>query len=417
MKKRNVKGKRDTKWFTDARFGMFIHWGIYSILGKGEWTLFNDGHEYSEYEKHVQQFNPKDFDPEAWAELAWNAGMRYVVFTTKHHDGFCMFDSKYTDYKVTNSPYGKDITAELINAFRKRGLKIGFYHSLVDWRHPHFIPDAEHPLWQRGERSFPGRDLKIYQEYLYNTVEQLMTDYGKIDVLFFDYTSKYKDFSEWNPERLLEMVYRLQPEILVNDRLNHEKKVLLGDYCTPEISLPNAPITLGGKERIWETCMTLNNNWGYSATDDKWKTPATVIQALVHCVCRNGNLLLNVGPDSSGKIPNESVRILREVAEWMKYASPSIHGAGMADMKAPYPHYYTQNGKKLFMHMTCSPMGDIILPEGDGLIKSASYLKDKSEVQIITHWGKELLKRGELRIRPGFSSAKSILNTIELIRD
>ena len=238
------------KWFSDARFGMFIHWGIYSIPAKGEWTLFYDGQEFSEYEEYARQFNPRFFDPTAWAELAWNAGMRYVVFTTKHHDGFCMFDSKYTDYKVTNSPYGKDITAELAVAFRKRGFKIGFYHSLVDWKHPHFIPDGEHPLWQRGERNFYGRQLKIYQEYLYNTVEQLMTEYGKIDILFFDYTSKYKDSSEWNPERLLEMIYRLQPGIMVNDRLNHEKKILLGDYCTPEIILPNAPISLGGKEQM-----------------------------------------------------------------------------------------------------------------------------------------------------------------------
>ena len=402
-------------WFSEARFGMFIHWGIYSIPAKGEWTLFYSGQDYSEYEKYAEQFNPLAFDPVEWAELAWNAGMRYVVFTTKHHDGFCMFDSKYTDYKVTNSPYGKDITAELAEAFRKRGLKIGFYHSLVDWRHSHFIPDAEHPLWQRGKRSFPGRDLKIYQEYLYNSVEQLMSDYGKIDLLFFDYTSRYKDSSEWNPNRILEMVYRLQPQIMVNDRLNHEKKTLLGDYCTPEICLPYEPVSIGGKEQLWETCMTLNDHWGYSALDQNWKTSSTVIQSLVHCVSRNGNLLLNVGPDSRGKIPENGVNILKDVGEWIKYASPSIHGAGMASMKAPYPHYYTRNGDRLFLHLTCPPMGDIILPDANGKVRSASYIKNSSEVKIITEWGKELLKDCELRIRPGTLPSTSIESTIELV--
>jgi len=403
-----------TNWFTDARFGLFIHWGIYSLPAKGEWTLFYDGQKYAEYEKYVQQFNPIYFDPAEWADLAWNAGMRYVVFTTKHHDGFCMFDSKYTDFKVTNTPYGKDITAELTAAFRKRGLKIGLYHSLVDWRHPHFVPDPEHPLWQRGERSFPGRDLKIYQEYLYHTVEQLMTNYGKIDLLFFDYTSRYKDSREWNPDPLLKMIYRHQPEILINDRLNHEKKVLLGNYCTPEVCLPGSPIRIGGEEQMWETCMTLNDHWGYHALDNNWKNASTVIHALVHCVSRNGNLLLNVGPDAAGRIPDQSVKTLQEVAEWMKCASPSIHGAGMSEIKAPYPHYYTQNRERLFLHMTCPPMGDIILPEGDGKIKSAAYLKDRTEVKIITHWGKELLKENELRLRPGFSPSHSIMNTIEL---
>jgi len=413
--KKLLKNRGRLKWFTDARFGMFIHWGIYSIPARGEWHLNHSGMDRDEYERYAGEFNPVSFDPESWAELAWNAGMRYVVFTTKHHDGFCMFDSVNNDFKITNSPYGKDITRELVEAFRRRGLGIGFYHSLVDWRHPHFIPDPEHPEWKRGTRDFSGRDIRIYRKYLYEHVEQLLSDYGKIDILFFDYTSKYKNASEWEAEKLLDLVYSLQPEIIVNDRLSHEKKSLLGDYCTPEISLPNAPISIG-QEQAWETCMTLNDNWGYSAVDDSWKTPSTVIQALVHCVSMNGNLLLNVGPDATGKIPDRAARILGEVAGWMKYASPSIHGACMAETKAPYPHYYTQNGERLFLHLTCSPMGDIILPEDDG-IKSARYLKDRSEVQIITHWGKELLKKDELRIRPGFSSADSILNTIELRRD
>ncbi|MCX6984850.1 MAG: alpha-L-fucosidase [Lentisphaerae bacterium] len=402
------------KWFSETRFGLFIHWGIYSIPSKDCWHLHSSGMDRNEYEKFAEEFNPVDFNPEAWAELAWNAGMRYVVLPTKHHDGYCMFDSPNTDFKITNSPYGKDITAEFVAAFRKKGFKIGFYHSLVDWRHPHFIPDQEHPDWKKGERDFSGRKRPLYLKYLYEQVEFLLTNYGKIDLMFFDYTSRYKTSEEWEAEKLISLVYSLQPKIMVNDRLCYEKQPLIGDYCTPEITLPNRPVSVGGKAKDWETCMSINDCWGYSVADRNWKSVSTIIQALVHCTSMNGNLLLNIGPDAKGNIPQESVRILEDIGSWMKYASPSIHGAGKADMTAPYPHYYTQNGDRLFLHLTCPPMGDIILPEGNGKIKKARYLRDNSEIHIEFKWGTELLEKEELRIRPGFSPRDSVLNTIEI---
>jgi alpha-L-fucosidase len=402
------------EWFTKDRFGLFIHWGIYSIPSQDCWHLYDSGRDQSEYEKFAEEFNPVDFDPEYWAELAWNAGMRYVVFTTKHHDGFCMYDSKYTDFKVTNTPYGKDITAELVQAFRARGLKIGLYHSLVDWRHPHYIPDPEHPHWKRGERDFSNRDISIYREYLYNSVRQLLTEYGKIDLMFFDYTSRYKTSAEWEAEKMLELVYSLQPDIIVNDRLCYSKEPFIGDYCTPEISLPNQPVSVDGKEMPWETCMTINDSWSCSAGDKNWKKASTIIQALVHCVSMNGNLLLDIGPDAKGNIPVESIKVLEEVGAWMKYASPAVHGAGRASAKAPYPHYYTQNGDRLFLHLTCPPMGDMILAEGKEKIKRIRYLKDGSEIHIEPIWGTELLEKDELRIRPGFLKGDSMLNTIEI---
>lgn len=387
-------------WFSEARFGLFVHWGIYSIPARGEWTLFYDDWDYPKYEKFAEQFNPVKFNPADWANTAWDAGMRYIVFTTKHHDGYCMFDSNYTDYKITNSPYGKDITAELIEAFRKKGIKIGFYHSLVDWRHPHFIPDEEHPVWKRGERDFSNRNLKIYQEYLYNTVEQLMSNYGKIDLLFFDYTSKYKDSSEWNPERLLEMIYRLQPEIMVNDRLSFDKKSYLGNYCTPEISVPNAPIHIGGKDLPWETCMTLNNNWGYYEGDENIKPISTVTSALFHCVSKNGNLLLNIGPDSQGLFPQKSIERLQELSEWMEINEESIRGTEKSSYKAPQGYFYTQKGNILYLYLTLQPMGDIILPELNDKIKSIHNLRSGEEIEQITYWGYELIQKDEIRIRP-----------------
>lgn len=403
-----------TDWFTDARFGMFIHWGIYSIPARGEWTIFQDDWDFAEYEKFAAQFNPVAFDPAGWAELAWNAGMRYVVFTTKHHDGFCMFDSKYTDYKITNTPYGKDITSELCAAFRARGIKIGFYHSLVDWRHPHFIPDPEHPLWKRGERDFSGRNRGIYQEYLYKQVEQLMTDYGKIDLLFFDYTSQHKTSDEWAPERLLEMVYRLQPEIIVNDRLSYDKKSFAGDYCTPEISVPNQPVKINGAEFPWETCMTMNRNWGYNREDREFKTPATIITALANCVSKNGNLLLNVGPDSSGRIPPESVAVMQQLAEWYKIHGETISGAVGASFPPPSGHFYTSKGNVLYLHMPFPPMGDIILPRLNGKVEKIELMETGEDVPMITYWGVELLLSDELRIRPPVTCSKTVPSVLKI---
>lgn len=396
-----------TDWFTDARFGMFIHWGIYSIPADGEWIIYQRDLNMADYEKYAGQFNPVDFDPEYWAELAKNAGMKYVVFTTKHHDGFCMFDSRYTDYKITNTPYRRDITRELAEAFRKKGIRIGFYHSLVDWRHPHFIPDQEHPLGKHGKTDWPERNLKLYQQYLYNQVEQLMADYGKIDLLFFDYTSRYKTSAEWDPARLLEMVRRLQPEILVNDRLSYDKRSFAGDYLTPEISVPNQPLKLNGEPMPWETCMTMNGHWGYAENDRNFKDMATVTTALTQCVSKNGNLLFNIGPDSRGRIPEQGVNLLKKIADWFAVNGEAVTGAGASVFTPPGGmHYTATDAKTLYLHIPFQPMGDIILPQLRGKTAKITLMQDGSDVPQITWWGEELLKPDELRIRPKLTGLK-----------
>ena len=396
--------KHRTEWFTNVRFGMFIHWGIYSIPAEGEWIIYQKDLNMADYERFAAQFNPVDFDPGSWADLAKDAGMKYVVFTTKHHDGFCMFDSRYTDYKITRTPYGRDITRELVEAFRERGIRIGFYHSLVDWRHPHFIPDPEHPLGKHGKTQWPERDRRIYQKYLYSQVEQLMSDYGKIDLLFFDYTSRYKTSEEWDPEHLLEMVYRLQPEIIVNDRLSFDKSSFAGDYLTPEISVPNHPLKRNGAPVPWETCMTMNNHWGYAEDDHDFKEVSTVMTALTQCVSKNGNLLFNIGPDSRGNIPEEGKLLLRGIAEWFSHNGEAVTGAGEAPFTPPSGMHYTAAGEKtLYLHIPFQVMGDIILPQLRGKVAKITLLQDGSEVQQITWWGEELLQPDELiiRNRPG----------------
>ena len=397
--------KNRTEWFTNARFGMFIHWGIYSIPAQGEWVIYQQDLNMSDYERYAAEFNPVDFDPGSWADLAKNAGMKYVVFTTKHHDGFCMFDSRYTDYKITRTPYGRDITRELVEAFRERGIRIGFYHSLVDWRHPHFIPDLEHPLGKHGKTDWPGRDRRIYQKYLYSQVEQLMSDYGKIDLLFFDYTSRYKTSEEWDPEHLLEMVYRLQPEIIVNDRLSFDKSSFAGDYLTPEISVPNHPLKRNGAPVPWETCMTMNNHWGYAEDDHDFKEVSTVM------------ILFNIGPDSRGNIPEEGKLLLRGIAEWFSHNGEAVTGAGEAPFTPPSGMHYTAAGEKtLYLHIPFQVMGDIILPQLRGKVAKITLLQDGSEVQQITWWGEELLQPDELRIRtrPGKLTLPAVLK-LELL--
>jgi alpha-L-fucosidase len=229
-----------------------------------------------------------------------------------------------------------------------------------------------------------------------------LTDYGKIDLLFFDYTSKYKESSEWQAEKLLELIYSLQPEILVNDRLSYDKTpVFYGDYCTPEISLPNQQPIIDGKPVDWETCMTMNNNWGYNATDQAFKDPNTVIRSVIHCSSMNGNLLLNIGPDAMGKIPAESIEILAEVGEWFDKYEQTIYNTRATKWTPPVGCYYTAADEKtLYLHLVSPLMGDLILPELNDKVERITVLADGSEVTLVTFWGTELLKADELRIRP-----------------
>jgi len=214
-------------WFREARFGMFIHWGIYSIPAKGEWSYANDKYAPGEYEANAKRFNPVNYNPREWAKLAKSAGMKYAVLTSRHHDGFCMFDSHFTDYKITKSPYGKDAVREFLEAFRAEGLKVGLYHSLPDWTHPGYA-DTESPGCIRGGKKTPHvptpEQYASFTNLVYNHVNQLTTEYGKLDLLFLDYTSQTKaNVDCFGRDRLLEMIYSNQPDILVNDRLSYYK--------------------------------------------------------------------------------------------------------------------------------------------------------------------------------------------------
>jgi len=298
------------RWFVEARFGMFIHWGLYSLLERAEWVMYLERIPRSEYAKLAERFRAERFDPELWAEIAREAGMRYMVMTARHHDGFSLFDTRFSDFKSTRTPAGRDLVAEYVEACRRAGLRVGLYYSLLDWRW-----DA---YW-RGPKRDP-RGWEEFLEYVHGQVEELCSNYGPIDVLWFDGAWPYGP-EDWRAEELLQKVRKLQPHILVNNRTG-----LPGDFDTPEQHVP----WWSPPGRLWETCMTMNESWGYFEADRNWKTPRQIIETLVRVVSLGGNLLLNVGPRGDGSFPPEAVEVLAHVGAWMRRHGESIYGAAGA---------------------------------------------------------------------------------------
>ena len=229
------------KWWTDARFGMFIHWGLYALPARHEWVKNYERVTNEDYQKYFEMFNPDMYDPHEWARMAKAAGMKYVVLTAKHHEGFCLFDSKFTDYKATNTPYGKDLIKEYVEAFRAEGLKVGFYYSLIDWHHPDYTIDRVHPQRQESDTAYArlnkGKDMNKYREYLKNQVRELLTNYGEISIIWFDFSfpgKNGKGRADWDSENLLKMTRSLQPGIIVDDRLDLSDVEGGFDFISPE---------------------------------------------------------------------------------------------------------------------------------------------------------------------------------------
>ena len=327
-------------WYTDARFGMFIHWGLYAIPARGEWVRSFEEMPKEDYMPFFHQFNPVDFDPKQWARAAKEAGMKYVVLTAKHHDGFCLFDSQYTDFKSTNTPYGRDIVKEFVEAVRAEGLKVGLYFTLLDWYHddyPHY-GDKNHPMRNNPAYSNEKRDFSRYVEYMHNQVREICTNYGKLDILWFDFSYENENYvmrgETWGATELVNMVRELQPGIIIDNRLEVsgegfgslwecDPTPYHGDFVSPEqIIPPNGIQDKQGRDMVWEACVTMNNNWGYCANDHYFKPAPMLIKKLVECVSKGGNLLLNVGPDARGNIPPQSLEILRQIGAWMKDNCP-----------------------------------------------------------------------------------------------
>ncbi len=378
-------------WWTDARFGMFIHWGLYALPARHEWVKNRERLTNEEYRKYFELFNPDLYNPREWAKAAKAAGMKYFVITSKHHEGFCLWDSDYTDYKATNTPCGKDLLKEAVDAFRAEGLKIGFYYSLIDWHHPDFTVDRRHPLRDSKEARATNkdRDMAVYRQYLKDQVRELMTEFGQIDCLFLDFSYPGEDGKgrdDWDSVGLLKMIRKLQPNIIVNDRLDLLDLPDGWDFKTPEQAVPYEWVEVDGKRVPWETCQTFSGSWGYYRDEYTWKSVPQLVTMLIEVVSKGGNLLLNVGPTGRGTFDSRALDRLHGMGEWMDVNGRSIYGCTQApdEFKAPDNCLLTYNPEtnRLYVHILSWPTRRLYLEGYAGKVKYAQLLHDASEVQL-----------------------------------
>ena len=375
-----------TDWFVHDRFGLFIHWGIYALAARHEWVKNRERIRDEDYQRYFDHFDPDLYDPAEWAWEAKKAGMKYVVLTSKHHDGFCLWDSDLTDYKVTNTPYGRDLLTPFVEAFRAEGLKVGFYHSLIDWHHPHYPVDGLHPM--RDDVAYreanQDRDMSQYVAYFHGQTRELLTGYGRIDIMWFDFSYPHMDWGwsrgrgkdDWRSEELMVLVRELQPGILINNRLD-----IPGDFVTPEQYQPAAPMAVAGQPVLWEACQTLNGSWGYDRDNLDWKSPEMLVQMLVDSVSKNGNLLLNVGPNGRGEFEAKAIERLQEIGEWLRLNGRAIYGCGASLFTPPADCRYTQNGNRLYLHLFAWPFKHVHLSDLAGKVAYAQFLHDASEIK------------------------------------
>lgn len=405
----------DTAWFRHDRFGMFIHWGLYAMPARHEWVKTRECRPEAEYEKYFRYFQPDLFDARAWARQARAAGMRYAVLTTKHHEGFCLWDSRYTDYKVTNTPARRDVVREFVEAFRAEGLRVGFYYSLLDWHHPDFPIDMNHPRRKDpdAQAQNEGRDMRRYAQYMRNQVAELLTGYGKIDILWLDFSygerkegwMRGKGKEDWESEALIALARRLQPGILINNRAGIEQ-----DLWTPEQHQPTQwlrhPDT--GELVTWEACQTFSGSWGYHRDEASWKSPDMLIRMLVNTVSLGGNLLMNVGPTARGYFDARAEAALKVYADWMRLHARSIYGCTMVEpafLAALPPDCrmtQSEDGSRLYLHLFAYPFAFLPLRGLAGKVDYAQFLGDGSEVERsegrMDHFGDGLLEDDDLLV-------------------
>lgn len=386
------------EWWRDARFGMFIHWGLYAvpagtyegerIPGIGEWIMHRAQIPVKEYEKFAGKFNPIGFNADKWVRIAKDAGMKYIVITSKHHDGFCLWDSQVTGYDIMDaSPFKRDILAELAAACKKHKIKLCFYHSIMDWHHP----DAQAPFYPNyNDTSRSNPNFSRYVEtYMKPQLVELLTNYGDIGVLWFD-GEWIKDWTEPQGKELYNFLRDIKPDLIINNRVGKGRQGMAGmskspdyagDFGTPEQEIP----ATGMPGVDWETCMTMNDTWGFKAYDDNWKSSEDLIRKLVDIASKGGNFLLNVGPTPEGLIPSPSIARLEAMGDWMAVNSESIRGTTASPIEAPAWGRCTTKGNKLYLHVFDWPSDgvvDVAMP--NTTVKKAYLLAHKKRSLAVT---------------------------------
>jgi alpha-L-fucosidase len=422
--KRTLAKDQRMQWWREARFGMFIHWGIYSVpagewKGKqirsaGEWIMQNAHIPVAEYEQLAKQFDPVEFNADQWVSIAKNAGMKYIVITSKHHDGFCMWGTKMTHYNVVDAtPFKRDVLGELSRACRKQGIKMCFYYSIMDWHNP----DAQgpfYPNYNNTKRSNP-HFARYVEDYMKPELKELITNYGPLGVLWFD-GEWIKDWTEQRGEDLYKYVRSLQPDIIINNRvgkgrngmqgMNKGGQEYAGDFGTPEQRIPAKG--LPGVD--WESCMTMNDTWGYKASDHHWKSSEDLLRKLADIASKGGNFLLNVGPTSEGLIPGASVERLAAMGRWMKVNGESIYGTTASPIgEVPWGRCTAKPGK-LYLHVFDWPAnGKLEVPGLKSEVAKAYLLADKDRAAL------SVTRRGESVVVSVPAEAPDRINTVVVL--
>ncbi|WP_159023918.1 alpha-L-fucosidase [Formosa sp. L2A11] len=390
------------EWWRDSKFGMFIHWGAYSIIGGergtkiagggAEWAMDKLDYTIEDYEKYPEMFNPQLFDADAWVTMAKNAGMKYIVLTSKHHEGFALWDSKVSDYDVMDTaPFKRDIVKELAEACKKQDIKFCLYYSIVDWHHPQAQGNLypNYNISQHDDPSVVNPEFpKYYENYMKPQVGELLKNYGDIGVVWFD-GDWISDYTTEMGKDLYKYIRDIQPNTIVNNRvdkgrtgmdgMNNHPGEFAGDFGTPEQEIPDT-----GIDSDWEACMTMNGTWGYKPSDNNWKSSEDLIHKLVDIVSKGGNFLLNVGPDGYGRFPAESIRRLEAMGQWTKKNGEAIYGASASPYEKPKWGRYTQKDGVLYAHVFDWPTDGTLKLNKEIKVKRATVLTDpKTELKTL----------------------------------
>ena len=347
-------------WWQEARFGMFIHWGLYSIPGRGEWLLYQEHIPFDEYQHLAEQFQPRQYDPKAWVALAKEAGMKYVVLTTRHHDGFCLFDSQVSDFTTVKGAAKRDLIAEFAAACHASGMRMGFYYSLQDWHFSGVLPQG---------RPISDQTLQPLVDQAFAQIRELLTNYGTVDILWFDGLTP-PDPKRWRSQELIDLARSLQPDILINDRAG-----LPADFATPEN-------VVAAQDRPWESCFCMNRTWGFAPYDRNYKPVHEILRLLASCASQGGNLLLNVSPDGQGQIPTEQVEILRKVGQWMQVNGRAIYRSGPSPVVAPNLGLETRVRDKVYLLIQRWPGSTVPFAWCGSKIRTARVLTNNQYARI-----------------------------------